>query len=236
MNDANATIGSNALVLDTPEQKLGKETSLVEIKARDMVVTNEEEYAAAGEFLKLLKQQQKKVTEFFEPMRVSAKATYDEILDRKKQMLDPLQTAEKALKAKVGDYVTAIEKARKEREEALRKQAQEEMERKLAEAAAAEAAGDSVGAEFAMAEAEVMDQVAKTGAVRGQTQTVKGVSTRKAWKITHIDLDKVPDTVMGAVIRPVDEAAVMKLINATKGAIQIPGVTFEETASVSVRA
>ena len=37
------------------------------------------------------------------------------------------------------------------------------------------------------------------------------------------------------VIRPVDEAAIMRLIRATKGGIKIPGVEYTEKAKMSFR-
>ena len=64
---------------------------------------------------------------------------------------------------------------------------------------------------------------------------MKGVSTTKTWKITKVDSAAVPTHVQGVEIRPVDEKAVLRLIKATKGAIKIPGITYEEDVTVSVR-
>ena len=64
---------------------------------------------------------------------MSAKATYDDILARKKQMLDPLESAEKILKSKMSAYSMEKEKKRKAQEEAMRKLAEQEMARKLEE-------------------------------------------------------------------------------------------------------
>lgn len=69
MNEAIATVGSNALVLDSPEDALNKEASLIEQKASSVAVTNDAEYAAAGELTKAVKQMQKKVKEYWEPLR-----------------------------------------------------------------------------------------------------------------------------------------------------------------------
>ena len=201
-----------------------------------MTVTSDEEYASAGEFTKSVKKMQKKVKEYWEPLRVSAKATYDDILARKKQMLDPLESAEKILKSKMGAYSMEKEKKRKAQEEAMRKLAEQEMARKLEEAAKAEAAGDSLGAEYAMAEAEVMEDVSISGGIRSQAPKADGVSQSKTWKITSIDSSLVPVTFSGVEIRPVDEKAVMRLIKESKGTISIPGVQYEETVSISIRA
>lgn len=84
-------------------------------------------------------------------------------------MLDPLEAAEKILKGKMGDYSMEKERKRRAQEEAMRKLAEQEMNRKLEEAARAEAAGDTAGAEFAMAEAEVMEGVSISGSIQMQT-------------------------------------------------------------------
>lgn len=161
------TVGSNAMVLETAENEtLDREVSLIEQRAEGVPVTNDVEFASAGSLLKEIKQMQKKVKEYWEPLRAKAKAAYDDVLSRKKEMLDPLESAEKILKAKMGSY--SDEKNRKARmqEEAMRLLARQEMERKLEEAATAEAEGDAAGAEFALAEAEVMEGVASNSFVQ----------------------------------------------------------------------
>jgi len=236
MNEAVATIGSSALVLDTAEeQDLGKEVSIVEKQADAVTVSNDVDFAKAGEITKQVKQMQKQVKDYWEPLRLSAKNAYDSVLSHKKEMLDPLESAEKILKNKMGTYTMEKERQRREQEEAMRKLAQAEMDRKLEEAAKAESGGDTAAAEFAMAEAEVMEGVSLGGSIQAQTPKAQGVTQSKSWKISHIDSSKVPTTINGVEIRPVDESAVMRLIKASKGTIQIPGIKYEETVTISVR-
>ena len=47
MNENLAIVGSNALVLDSPEDTLTQEASLIEKQASSVAVTNDAEYAAA---------------------------------------------------------------------------------------------------------------------------------------------------------------------------------------------
>lgn len=95
------TIGSNALALEAAENEtLDREVSLIEQRAEGVPVTNDVEFASAGSLLKEIKQMQKKVKEYWKPLRAKAKAAYDDVLSRKKEMLDPLESAEKILKAK----------------------------------------------------------------------------------------------------------------------------------------
>lgn len=104
-------------------------------------------------------------------------------MSHKKEMLDPLEAAEKILKGKMGSYSMEKERKRKAQEEAMRKLAEQEMERKLEEAARAEAAGDVAGAEAAMADAEVMEGVSVSGSIQAQAPKAEGVSQSKTWEI-----------------------------------------------------
>ena len=235
MNEAVvATIGSNALVLDTPEEKgLSNEVSQFERKVLAMKVENDLGYAAAGELLKQIKGMQKKVKEYWEPLRVSAKKAYDDVLAKKKEMMDPIESAEKILKRKMGDYTLEQERRAREEEARRRREAQAEIDRKLEDAAALESEGDASGADFAMAEAEVYDQYASSVAVQPQQPKVNGVSTQKTWKIKSIDASKVPISFNGVELRPVDTAAVLRLVKASKGQISIPGVEIAEDVVMS---
>lgn len=227
----------NGLVLGTVEEKkLEKEVSVVEKQASEVEIKTEADYQYAGELTKQVKAAQKKVEEYWEPMRASTYAAYKSVTDHKKDMIDPLKNAEGILKKKISGYLMEVEKKRREEEEALRRQAEAEMQKKLAEAEAAEKNGDADAVEYAMAEAEVMEQVAASATVQVQETKVQGVSKKLDWKITKIDEAKVPIDVAGIVVRPVDEKAIMNLIKSTKGKIKIPGVTYEETYNISVRA
>lgn len=239
MNDADTkaakSVAEESLVLDTAEEKLGEEVSAIELQAESVVIATDKDYSMAGEATSNVKRLQKKVEDYWEPMRVSTKKAYDDVLAHKKEMLAPLKKAEQILKSKMSSYVLEQEHKRKEQEEAMRKLAQAETDRKFQEAIDASNAGDEVAAEFALAEAEVYDDAALNGSILKQTPKAGGVSTSKAWKITEIDSTKVPVTFSGMELRPVDEKRVMKLIKASKGNIAIPGIKYEETITISVR-
>ncbi len=243
MNEAK-TVGSSALVLDTagpdelarpPEEaKLDQEVSLIEQRASSVVIASDSDFAAAGEMTRQVKDMQKQVTEYWEPMRKSTYDAYTAVNQHKKDMLDPLAKAERILKQKMGAYSKEQERIRREQEEARRRAAQEEFDRKLDEAAEAEANGDALGAEMAMAEAEVAEGIV-VGGVQPKAPKVKGVTQTKTWKITGIDHEKVPVNFAGMELRPVDEKLVLQLIKTSKGKIVIPGVTYEEDVIIGIR-
>lgn len=227
-----------AEIIATPEQAEKQMTTVVtglEAAANNLVIDSDERYNQAAAFLQRIKTQQKTVTDFFEPLRKATKAAYDSVLSRKKDMTTPLDKAEKVIKGKMGEYQRKAEQARREQEEKLRRAAEAEREKAFTAAVTAEAQGDMLGAEMALAEAEVMDDAAAVATVHLAAPKAKGISSRKGWEITGIDPDKVPVSLNGMVIRPVDEKAVMALIKASKGTIQIPGITYRETAIISAK-
>lgn len=217
------------------EQRLNKEVTDIEFRAEGFVIQNETDYADAGEFGKELKRKSAQVQEFFKPMKDSAYQAHRAICDREKAMLKPLQNAEQIIKKTMASYVQEQERKRREQEEAMRRAAEAERERKLAEAAELESAGKTEDAEAAMTEAMVMDDASRYSAPAVEKPKVQGVSTSKDWEIESIDAEKVPVTLAGVVIRPVDQAAVMRLIRASKGSIQIPGVAYKEVTKMSFR-
>lgn len=217
------------------EQQLTQEVTDIEFRAESFVIQTPEDYEAAGEFGKMLKQKAAEVTGFFKPMKDSAYQAHKAVCDREKAMLTPLKNAEKIVKKTMGDYLMEQERIRREAEEAARRAAEEERERKLKEAMALEAAGDKEGAEAAVEEAVVMDEATGYSVPAPVKPKVSGVSTSKDWEITSIDTAKVPVNFSGMELRPVDQAAVIRLIRASKGSIAIPGIAYREVAKMSFR-
>ena len=226
----------NAIVQAEDESSMVDQSSMLSKVVSELVVNDEISYKTAAEYTKQVKAMNKKITDYFEPLRKSTYDAYQNVMAKKKEMLSPLETAEKALKKKMGDFAMEQERIRREKEEALRRAAREEAERKLAEAAAAEASGDAIASEVAMMEAEAIESAASDVSVAVERPKADGASLSKVWKITSIDNRLVPIDIMGIMLRPVDEKAIMSLIKMSKGTVQIPGVTYEETVNVRVRA
>ena len=111
----------NAVVMSN-EQNLGSEISIIERRANGIVVSNDSDYESAAELTKEVKRMSKMVTEYWEPLRIKAKESYDAVLSRKKAMTSPLDSAEKILKQKMGEYTLRKERERRAKEEELRKE------------------------------------------------------------------------------------------------------------------
>lgn len=230
-----SVIGNTATVESKPpaEEALKQETSLLEIQAEGTLVTNDEEYQSAAEFGRAIKAKANEITAFFKPMKDAAHKAHKEVCEREKKMLEPLAKAEKLVKQAMGAYVTEQERKRKEAEEAARRAAAAEAERKLADAISLEEQGREDEAAAAIEEAEVIDTVGSSLTISAAPPKVKGVTAKRDYEIVGVDGAKVPINFAGIELRPVDTAAVMRLIHASKGSIQIPGITYRETTNMS---
>ena len=143
-----------------------KETMVATVPQTEIV--DEQQLTRDGEFGKMLKKKASQVTTFFKPMKDSAYQAHKAVCDREKAMLTPLRNAEKTVKQVMSAYIAEQERKRREAEEAARRAAEAERERKIQEAATL-------------------------------------------------------------------EAAVMRLIRASKGQIEIPGITYRQVAKMSFR-
>lgn len=216
------------------EQQLTEEVSEIEFQAEATIIANDADYEEAAEFGRTLKDKAANVIGFFKPMKDSAYQAHKTVCDREKKMLAPLQKAEKIIKKTMGDYVAEQERKRIAQEEALRTMAAEEAKRKLNQAVALESEGNTEEAHAAFAEAEVMENMGIVSSVSVAPPKVKGVSATKDWELVSISGAEVPLSFAGVDLRPVDQAAVMRLIRASKGQIQIPGIVYRETTKMSL--
>lgn len=218
----------------TDEQTMLESGALIENDAKQLTIVNDEQYEEAAELARTVKTRQKIVQDYFAPLKKSAHDAHKQICDRETQALKPLKNAEQLCKRAMGEYVQRKQEEARRQEAEMRRLAREEAARKLEEAAKAESAGDQEAANSAMQEALVADQLSNTAFASGAAPKVKGVSTSKDWEIVSVDDSLVPVTFAGAMIRPVDLAALKKLIKATDGNVQIPGVVYRETVNMSV--
>lgn len=218
---------------NTENKELQKETSLVVVKANELRIANNQDYALAGEMLVEIKTYVKKVQGYWEEPKKSAHKAWKDICNREKAMLEPLNKAERLIKGKMAEYQREQEAKERAIREEMERRKREEAERLLKEAQEREAAGDMLGADLALAQAELVESAAPVATI--QQASAAGVSSRKVWKARVVDESLVPIEVAGVVIRPVDLSALNNLAKATKGKAKIPGVEFYEDYIMSAR-
>ena len=218
----------------TSEQEMLENGALIESDAKQLVITNDEQYEQAAEMARTIKTRQKMVTDYFGPMKKAAHDAHKAVCDHESEILAPLKNAEKMCKQAMGAYQLKKQQEARRQEEEMRRIAQEEAVRKLEEAAQAETKGDQEAANAAMQEALVADQLSTSAYAGSSVPKVKGVSTCKDWEITVTNERIVPAYMNGVMLRSIDLAAIKRLVKATDGQIEIPGIDIKESVSVSV--
>lgn len=216
------------------EHEMQINVSLIESDASSISIRNDDQYQEAGEFAKTVKTNMKTVKDYFAPMKDAAYRSHQAICTREKEMLEPLVKAEKICKAQMGEYLRQKQEEARRQEELMRRMAKEESDRKLEEAVEAEKNGNADEANLAFAQATVAEQVGSNAVIQATAPKVAGISTSKDYEIYLIDHEAVPVQVDGVVIRPVDEKAIIRMIKASGGTVEIPGVKYRETVRMSV--
>ena len=76
------------------KEDLEKQVELIQGTAESIVISNEEELQNATMFIKKLKEQQKVVTDFYEPMVKATKESYDKVKAERDKLVKPLKETE----------------------------------------------------------------------------------------------------------------------------------------------
>ena len=215
-----------------------EETQLVEIKnesssivetANNMNITNQEDLEYAAGFLKDIKSTQKKIKEYWEePIKV-ADLAHKKLTSKRAEMLEPLQNSEKIIKDKISDYTITMERLKKEEEERIKAEQQQQAYEELQEAERLRTQGDEIGAKIAEENAEMMSKVEVK--VDSGVGKVDGLSFRKDYEIIVEDATKVPAYMNGIELRPIGKDAISQIkrfIKMTNNGVQIPGIKVNE--------
>ena len=220
------------------ELQLRQEVSPVLAKAVNIAVQNAEQYSYAADFLKMLKEAQRKVKDYFEPMKTNTYQAWKEVCAKENQMLEPLGKAESEIKTKMLNYQRIEEEKRQAEQRRLQaiadEQARKEKERLEREAAKLKTP-ELKEKRLAQADAVISPIIE----IQPETPKVSGISTRKIWKaevVSKIDFVKaaVNDQNILALLE-IDVAKLNKIAQATKGQISYPGISFYEETIMSSR-
>lgn len=226
----------NEVIINQPsvENELRAAGSATVEAARAIKIADNTDYGKAGEFLVEIKRRGKQVEAYWKPLKEQANAAWKAIVEKEKTMLSPLTEAETTIKREMARYSAEQEAARRAAEAEARRRQQEERDRLLADAIAAEKAGNVASAAASVAMAEIVEDMAAP-AVISEAPKAAGVSVRKTWKARVIDDALVPIIASGVVIRPIDTSKLDGIARLTKGTAKIPGVEFFEESTTAVR-
>lgn len=105
-------------------KRLEEDISPIIFSAREILVSTPDQYSGAASFLKELKSAQKKVIEYWGPLKKKAHEAWKGITAKEKEMIEPLTEAEQEIKYKMITF--RQEEEEKKRKEQQRLQAIEE--------------------------------------------------------------------------------------------------------------
>ena len=229
--------------LQTNQELEHAPVALIE-SVRALKVVDVVTYAQAGEFGKTIKAEIEKREQYFEPMRVKAKASYDEVLKMKKEAITPLEVVVAALRLSMNSYNE--EQKRLERIEQARLQAiadeeaRKEREKLLAAAIKAEAAGKLEKAEEKFEQAEMVYAAPVTVAptVAKTVATAAGnITQAKEVNVTVTDMKAFVSALIaqypGALQMVLDvKAGPLKSWTKNNGLETFPGLNIVKTTGV----
>lgn len=194
-------------------------------QAKALRIADDASYQAACEFLKAVKALRTEIAETFGPHITRAHEAHKALLKEKADAEAPLADAERIAKAALVAYDQAQERLR--REEQARQQAElqrQEEERRLLEAVALEAAGESDTANALIDEPIHVPTVA----VAPATPKVSGISYRETWSANVTSLHALVKFVAANPSHVGLLSANMPALNAQarslKAQLQLPGV------------
>jgi len=201
------------------QAELEQEVSAV--VAVEIAVTNQESYIAANDQIGKLQTLRKNIVAEFADTKKAAAEAHKRVCALEKKFLDPVDQRITAFKNATTRWYAA---------EQARIRAEEERKRREAE----EAARLAAEAEQAGEEELALEAVAEAAAAEASVTVmpkVKGTSMREIYRAVVVDINELPREYMIP-----NQAALDRVVQATKGAIQIPGVRIEKSYINSTRA
>jgi hypothetical protein len=191
--------------------------------AAKIKVTDQSSLNSAERFRADIKNLMEQVRGSFRPQISQADKLHKSLIKEEKKFLDPLEEAERIVNRQAIAPYLAAEREKKEAAERARAEAEsrvrEEAAKAVAKAQAAVANGDQAKAD------KLMDKAfAKVDEIRNAAPIVPdapdtGLSLRREWKFSVMDAALLP----AEYLMP-DEKKIGRIVRASEGKLQIPGV------------
>jgi hypothetical protein len=223
------------------EFDLKSELELAVASASKTMVCNDSDYLAAGNTRKEIKFTINRIKAYWEPKKDQAFQLHKSLVAAEKDMLSPLEQADKLIDQRMGEYRKEQERLRLEAEREQRRLAEEarkaeaETARLVAEAQQKDELDDEDVAILMMAQAEADRTASIADVIVPEPVKMAGITIRKVWKARILDESLIPIRISGIIIRPIDQSALNKLAVASSGAFECPGVEFYQEEFTSVR-
>ena len=201
--------------------------------SKNIVIIDQAGYEQANELLKKIKSRMKELDTERKTITVPLDDAKKAAMELFRKPMELLQTAETVIKKAMITHTAEQEAKARAEQERLRKLAEAEAEKKRkavqAKIARAEAAGKTEKAEELELLKETIEPIA-VPVIAPAIETPKGISYRDKWTAQVIDESLVPREYL-----MVNQQALDKVAQATKGTLKIAGVKFIVEKIVSSR-
>ena len=219
------------------KEDLEKKVQIITDTAQSIVISNEEELQNATEFIKTLKEQQKVVKDFYDPMVKATKESYDKVKAERDKLLKPLKDNETEIRSLMNEYSNKILQLKKAEEERIKKE-QEEQQRKMKELQENIAKGNTDNLQ------EQVDEIMNSTTMAERTveiPKVAGMSTRTTYKVEITDISKMPTTYNNVPLVELSKVGKnyliqqYKIMKSLNQELKIPGIEVKEEVTTVIR-
>ena len=219
------------------KEALHEQVQMIRNTAESIVIANEEDLQNATDFIKDIKQKQKVVKDFYEPMVKATKESYDKIRAERDNLLKPLKSTENDIRGLMNDYNNKMLQLKKAEEERIKKE-KEEQERKLRELQQDIEQGNTDNIQEKME--EVMNSTTLPEKTINETKVV-GMATRTTYKIEITDINKIPTTLNNIPLVELSKIGKEYLLKEYKiqkalgKEFNVPGIEIKEEVTTIIR-
>jgi len=189
-------------------------------RAEFISVHSQSTLTRANDFLKLIKNFQKQISDFFDPNIARLHTAHKEAKAQKSLFEQPLKKAEEIVKEVIRKYLVEQEALRIEAEE----KARQEAEKRFEEARELERLGEKEKAE------QIRKEETALSPALPPVVKAEGTHLTKRWTWEVQDISKIPEEYF-----VLDELKINALVRSLKGSVKIPGIRVFQTSGISTR-
>jgi len=212
-------------------EKIQEQTNTLVEQAKAVKIETHADYAAAGEFLIILKKSIKEIEETFKEPKSLAVATHKSICAAENKHLAPRKEAVGLVGRVMSDYLLLEERRKRDEEARLRKEADAKREEakkaleeeRLATAATLDSMGHKEEAMTILDEPIIAPPVAPPQPTFAAPPVAAGVSARKKYRAVIVDSNAIPRQYMIP-----NDRQIQKVVDAMGLQANIPGVEVRE--------
>lgn len=231
---------------DIQEAEFVEQALTLKEKATGLVVLSQETFAAAGDEIKLLKDNAGKIIDFFKPLKEAAHAAHKAITTKEAEVLKPIKEADSIIRGKMNVYLTEQENIRRIAEDKARREAEEvarkERGKLLAQAVKAEEKGNTEKADTLIQKAEYVyvEPVTVAPTVTATKTETSATSMVKELAVEVVDFETFFKAIAAsspAAAKNIFDVKAMALKSWVKanGLTKFDGLSIKETMAARIR-